>query len=221
MAALERERGLQESARTNVDKKFEGGFMKRFTFSAMVSVLGATSLAATVLAQTPPPTGGQQTPPRTAAEPQASARADQDQVTVTGCVVKEADYRQAKDAGKGGAAGTGIGAGNEYILVNASRGGATGGAPGATGTAGSTASTGSAAYELTGSGEGQAGTFVGKRVEIIGKLKAAEMSPAGRPTGGATAGEPPRGIDVASKDIKLRELEVSSVREAAGSCPQR
>jgi hypothetical protein len=229
MAALERERGLQESARTNVDKKFEGGFMKRFTFSAMVSVLGATSLAATVLAQTPPPTGGQQTPPpagqqappRTAAEPQASARADQDQVTVTGCVVKEADYRQAKDAGKGGAAGTGIGAGNEYILVNASRGGATGGAPGATGTAGSTASTGSAAYELTGSGEGQAGTFVGKRVEIIGKLKAAEMSPAGRPTGRATAGEPPRGIDVASKDIKLRELEVSSVREAAGSCPQR
>lgn len=189
--------------------------MKRFTFSAVVGVVGATSLAASVLAQTPPP----------ASQSPASASQDQ-QVTITGCVVREADYRQARDAGKGGVAGTGVGAGNEFVLVSAaaSRPGADaagGGTAGATGTSG-TASVGSMTYELTGSGEGDAATFVGKRVEITGKVKAAETSVTGRPTGGATAGEPPRGIDVASKDLKLRELEVSSVKAAEGSCaPQQ
>ena len=136
------------------------------------------------------------------------------QITVTGCIQREADYRQAKDAGKGGAAGTGVGAGNEFILSNASlKAGADSGA--AVGTSGAAAT----AYELTGSGEGQAAEFVGKRVEIIGKLKAAETSASGKPTGGATAGQPPSGVDATSKDLQLRELEVSSVKEATGACP--
>jgi hypothetical protein len=59
---------------------------------------------------------------------------------------------------------------------------------------------------------------VGKRVEIVGTLKAGETSASG-PTGGPTAGAPPRGVDVTSQDLKLRELEVSSVREVAGACP--
>jgi hypothetical protein len=187
--------------------------MKRFTFSAVVTGLGVMSLAAGLAAQTPPPPAGQQPAPSASAP---SAMASQDQITVTGCIVAEADYRKAKDAGKGGAAGTGIGAGNEFILANASS--SRSGAAGATGTAGSTSSSGSAAYELTGPNEGQASAFVGKRVEIVGKLKAAETNAAGRPTGGATAQEPPRGVDAMSKDLKLRELEVSSVREAKGSC---
>jgi hypothetical protein len=53
----------------------------------------------------------------------------------------------------------------------------------------------------------------------MGKLKPAETTASGRPTGGATAGPPPTGVDVTSKDLKLRELEVASVREASGSCP--
>jgi hypothetical protein len=177
--------------------------MKRFTFSAVGTLLGATSLAAGVLAQTP------QTPSESPAQ----------QMTITGCVQREADYRSAKDAGKGGVAGTGVGAGNEFVLVNASAksAGATAGTAGTSGGGASTAR--DTAYELTGSNEGQASAFVGKRVEITGTLKAAETSAAGRPTGGATAGEPPRGVDVMSKDLKLRELEVSSVREATGSCP--
>ena len=40
-----------------------------------------------------------------------------------------------------------------------------------------------------------------------------------QPTGGATAGQPPTEVDVASKDLKLRELEVTSVKEIAGTCP--
>ena len=137
------------------------------------------------------------------------------QITVTGCIQREADYRQAKDAGKGGVAGTGVGAGNEFILSNASvkSGAEPAGAVGTTGAA--------AAYELTGSGEGQAAQFVGKRVEIIGKLKAAETSASGKPTGGATAGPPPSGVDATSKDLQLRELEVTSVKEATGACPAK
>ena len=137
------------------------------------------------------------------------------QITLTGCIQREADYRQAKDAGKGGAAGTGVGAGNEFILSNASVKAGTDSGP--VGTSGAAAT----AYELTGSGEGQAAEFVGKRVEIIGRLKAAETSASGKPTGGATAGQPPSGVDATSKDLQLRELEVSSVKEATGACPAK
>jgi hypothetical protein len=61
------------------------------------------------------------------------------------------------------------------------------------------------AYELTGPGEGQLEQYVGRRVEISGKLKAAKgVRPSADPTG---------------KDLNLRELEVTSVRESTGSCP--
>ena len=90
---------------------------------------------------------------------------DAQQVTIVGCVQREADYRRARDAGKGGAAGTGIGVGNEFVLINASM--ATGAAaPGAAGqpTGTSGVSTAMSAYELTGPNEGQLASHVGKRV---------------------------------------------------------
>jgi hypothetical protein len=158
-----------------------------------------------------------QEPAQSSAQKSGSA-ADQ-QVTITGCIQREADYRKAQDAGKGGVAGTGVGAGNEFVLTNASmsKDDKPGTTPAPTGTAG--AATTASAYELTGSNEGQAAKYVGRRVEITGKLKAAETTATGQPTGGATAGQPPRGVDVAGKDLKLQELEVSSVRESTGSCP--
>lgn len=146
---------------------------------------------------------------------------------ITGCVQRETDYRRAQDSGRGGVAGTGVGAGNEFVLTNASMStaGARGTTAGATG-AGTTAATGTAgtatgtAYELTGSREADAAKFVGQRVEISGKLKPAEVG-AGGATGGPTAGAPPRGVDVTSKDLQLRELDVSSIRAATGgaACP--
>jgi hypothetical protein len=161
--------------------------------------------------------GSGQTSP--SSQSMAASSSDQ-QVTLTGCVQRESDYRSAKDKGRGGAAGTGVGVGNEFILTDASLSSAgsstSAGESTATGTSGS--SKAGSDYELTGSNEGQVGEFVGKRVEITGKLKSAETDASGRPTGGATAGAPPSGVDVASKDLKLRELEVSSVREATGSC---
>jgi len=150
---------------------------------------------------------------QSSAQPASSGTADQ--VTVTGCIQREADFRKAHDAGRGGVAGTGAGAGNEFVLTSVSKSpsGADAGSP--TGTSGSA----SMAYELTGPNEGQAASYVGKRVEITGNVKAAETSAGGAPTGGATAGEPPKGVDVMSKDLKLRELEVTSVREGTGTCP--
>jgi hypothetical protein len=140
--------------------------------------------------------------------PQAKEPAQQ--ITLVGCIQSEKEFRQARDKGKGGVAGTGIGADNEYILTNASmaKQGLNPAAPAA-----------DTAYELTGSNEGKVKEFVGKRVEITGTLKAAATTPAGSPTGGATAGAPPKGVDVASKDLKLRELEVASVTAASGTCP--
>jgi hypothetical protein len=147
---------------------------------------------------------------------QASSAVDQE-VTVVGCIQREADYRRSRDAGRGGVAGTGVGVGNEFILINASMA-----TPAPTGTAGATAPAENT-YELTGKNEGQAEQFIGKRVEISGKVKAAETTSSGRPTGGATAGAPPAGVDVTSKDLKLRELEVTSVRVSTGTstatCP--
>ena len=190
----------------------------KWVFSVGACVATAAALNMAAFAQTtesaPKPSApAQQSAPKPA--PPAQAQASGDQVTVTGCIQREADYRKANDAGRGGVAGTGVGAGNEFVLAMASTGG-TPGTAGATGTAGSAA--GSMAFELTGANEGQAAKFVGQRVEIMGKLKAAEVSAGGQPTGGPTAGKPPSGVDVISKDLQLRELEVGSIRMVPGTC---
>ena len=174
----------------------------RVIFSAAMSV--AAGVVVTLAMSTQTTAQGQTTP--------ATAAPQEQQVTVVGCVVREADYRRARDAGKGGVAGTGVGAGNEFVLTSASM------ASEAPAPAVGTAGAGTTAYELTGSNETQVEKFVGQRVEIAGKLKAADVSAAG-PTGGPTAGTPPSGVDVASKDLKLRELEITTVKATSGTCP--
>jgi hypothetical protein len=178
--------------------------------SASLCIAGLLAFGAIASAQ-----GGGQPPPPGQTPPAASSAGEQ--VTVVGCVQREADYRQARDAGKGGVAGSGVGAGNEFVLTNVSPAGAARKDEPAspTGTAGA-----AMAYELTGPNEGKVAEFVGRRVEISGRLKAAETV-GGKPTGGATAGTPPGGVDVTSKDLKLREFEVMSVKEATGSCPAK
>jgi hypothetical protein len=154
-----------------------------------------------------------QAPPQSP-QPQAMAQSEQkmpeEAVTVVGCIQKESDYRDAHNLGKGGAAGTGAGAGDEFVLIAAAK--VPAGAPGATGTSGGATPAGTDAYELSGDKEDDVKAFVGKRVEITGKLKAAKTE-AGAPTGGATAAVP------GSSDLKLRELDIVSVKEAAGTCP--
>jgi hypothetical protein len=165
--------------------------MKQRIFAAAVIIAGAAAVAPAPVAQT-----------RT-----GTAKQGEQQITVSGCVQREADYRRAQDKGRGGVAGTGLGVENEYVLTNLS-------ITGESGTSGIDATT---AYELTGENEKLAGPHVGHRVEISGTLKAAEVSATGA-TGGATAGTPPRGVDVASKDLRLRELEVATVKMISANC---
>lgn len=180
--------------------------------SGGMSLAGVLALSVVAFAQ-----GAAQQPTQPQTQPGARSSADE-QVTITGCVQREADYRKAHEAGRGGVAGTGMGVGNEFVLTDASSAtSATRTESETTGTSGTAAA--ATAYELTGPNEGDVAQFVGKRVEIRGKLKAAETDVSGRPTGGATAGTPPSGVDVTSKDLKLREFEVTSVREASGTCP--
>ena len=148
-----------------------------------------------------------------AAQPSSGAAQS---VTVTGCVVRESDYRKTQDAGRGGVAGTGVGAGNEFVLTSASM---SSGSAGAQSAPSPSASGPGTAYELTGSAEGDAAKHVGRRVEITGMLKAAETGGSGAPTGGPTAGRPPSGVDVTSKDLQLREIEVQSIKEVGSTCP--
>ena len=112
-------------------------------------------------------------------------------ITVVGCVQKESDYRRMNDSGAGGVLNTGLGTGNEYVLVDSAGDCATL-APGA------------AAYELTGKGEPGLKEFVGRRVEISGILKGGDLSVDGRAEGG---------FDPIWRDLKLRELSVSTFRE--------
>jgi hypothetical protein len=189
--------------------------LARGTCAAAVLALGTVTFAQTS-GQSQPPTSQ----PTQSAQAQPSAG---NQVTITGCVQREADYRAANNLGSGGAVGTGVGVANEYILTSATIAPGSSPAVGTSGTGNPEAGAPSAApmaYELTGPNEGQVGEFVGKRVEIIGKLKAGDMGPGGA-TGGATAGAPPAGVDVKSKDLKLREIEVTSVRETTGTCPSK
>lgn len=124
-------------------------------------------------------------------------------IALVGCVMRETDYRRQHDSGKGGFLGFGGGLGDEYVLVNASRG--------TTGVAGDCATaTGGEAYELTGSAEDDLEPFVGQRVAISGMLKEVEIDPAtGRPTGGRQVGD----------DLRLFEVNVESFSALAAPPP--
>src|SRR5688572_28369170 len=120
--------------------------------------------------------------------------AEETPITLAGCIQRETEYRRQNNSGKGGFLGFGGGLGDEYVLVNASRG-----ADGAFGDC--TTATGGEAYELTGSAEDDLEPFVGQRVAITGIRKEAEIDPTtGQPTGGRQAGD----------DLRLFEVEVAS-----------
>jgi hypothetical protein len=137
---------------------------------------------------------------------------DRTPITLVGCVQRESDYRKMNDSGRGGVAGTGLGRGNEYVLINASAGAPTGNIDCASGTT-------AAAYELTGSGEKDLEQYVGRVVQINGMLKRAETEPVG--TSGAT--RPTGGVDPLGQDLRLHEVNVTSFQEytARNQTPER
>ena len=92
---------------------------------------------------------------------------------------------------------------------------------------------GSDAYEMTGPNESQLSQFVGKRVEIVGRVKSAQTGSGIAVKGGVSGGTTGTGtatgtatgsvrtgggVDILGQDLNLKELEVSSVREVPGGC---
>ena len=125
-------------------------------------------------------------------------------VTLVGCLQREADYRRAQDAGRGGVAMTGVGQGNEYVLIQTEGAGGPG-ALDANDNADCKSSTAFAgtAYELTGTRERELAQMIGRRIEITGEIKNADDT---RRPGGF---DPP----VVSTDLRLQEVTVQSFRE--------
>jgi hypothetical protein len=130
---------------------------------------------------------------------QASSKTES-QITLVGCLQREADYRKEHESGRGGPASTGLGLKNEYVLVNASTAGTTDATPMCTGSG-----TGEA-YELTGKRERDLEKFVGRAVQITGTLKNAKLDKTGKPTGG---------FDPLGQDLELREVNITSFRDFA------
>ena len=81
-------------------------------FVAWSVTAAVLALGVGVLAQAP----AQSQPTSSSPITQAPAK----QITISGCVQSESDYRRAKNLGRGGAAATGVGAGNEFVIIDAS-----------------------------------------------------------------------------------------------------
>ena len=188
----------------------------RSTFLCACCATAALSLGMAASAQT---TGQQPALPRTQTTSPAPRQTGQT-VVVLGCIQSEADFRKARNLGRGGSAGTGVGVGNEFVLIDPKI--ASAGGPPRAGTTTGTTGAPAQPYKLTGANEGKVSKFVGKRVEITGTLKPVAPTAAAAPATGPTAGGRPPQIDVfAGEDLKLSELEVTSVRETAGTCPAK
>ena len=85
---------------------------------------------------------------------QSSRDADKE-VRIVGCIQWEKDYRKERNEGRGGAVGTGIGVGNEFVLTMVKPEGARK----------------ATAYSITGDREKELGRRIGQQIEVIGILE--------------------------------------------------
>ena len=86
------------------------------------------------------------------------------EVRIVGCVQWEKDYRKERNEGRGGALGTGLGVGNEFVLTMVKPEG------------GRKAT----AYSMTGDREKELGRRIGQQVEVIGVVEDAGRADAER-----------------------------------------
>jgi hypothetical protein len=131
-------------------------------------------------------------------------------ITLVGCIMRESEFRDLYGPGRSGPRGAGIGLRNEYMIVDAHEIAA--GGPGVVETSGTcppTPGTFPTAYELTGSREGDAAPFLGRRVELTGMQKAANT----RPVGTSGVSRPTGGFDPLGHELHLFEVEIESIRE--------
>jgi hypothetical protein len=123
-------------------------------------------------------------------------------VTIVGCLMKESDYRQAHNLGKGALGGAGLG--DEFVIVNAAVTPASGvpkpgseqrvrpsPTPSAAAETCSETDNGQA-YRITGHREEELKAFAGRRLEVTGTLKQATS------TANADSGRLPPEVDMTS-----------------------
>jgi hypothetical protein len=97
----------------------------------------------------------------------AFAQASRDagkEIRIAGCVQWEKDYRKERSEGRGGALGTGLGVGNEFVLTMVKPEGASK----------------ATAYSITGDREKELGRRIGQQIEVIGVLEEAAKGDAER-----------------------------------------
>ena len=158
-----------------------------FASAAAVLVVSMAAFAQSPQSSSPSPAAQQSTAPASS------------QVTLVGCVMRESEYRQATDAGKGGPANTGIGRSDEFVLIHAKKG--AGPAPATCSAAKGTGE----AYEVVGSHEKDLEEYVNKAVEIRGTLKGADPF-------AAQQGAP--GADPLKQGLKISQVDIASFRAA-------
>ena len=132
-------------------------------------------------------------------------------ITLVGCIMREADFRDMYGPGRSGPRGAGIGLRNEYMIVDAHEVGSAGsGVTETTGTCPPEPGTFPTAYELTGKREDEAKPFLNRRVLLSGMEKAANT----RPVGTSGLRQPTGGFDPLGHELHLFEVEVGSITEA-------
>jgi hypothetical protein len=95
--------------------------MRKVVSSSCIAAMLACGTVAYAQTTGQNPTGQAGAPTMTSDRQVSGDRAQtQQQMTLVGCIQREAEYRQAAGGGKGGTMGTGVGVGNEFVLVNAS-----------------------------------------------------------------------------------------------------
>jgi hypothetical protein len=77
------------------------------------------------------------------------------EIRIVGCVQWERDYRKERSEGRGGALGTGVGVGNEFVLTMVKPEG----------------DRKATAYSITGDREKELGRRIGQQVEVIGAIE--------------------------------------------------
>ena len=77
------------------------------------------------------------------------------EVRIVGCVQWEKEYRKERNEGRGGALGTGLGVGNEFVLAMVKP----------------EASRKATAYSITGDREKELGRRIGQQIEVIGVIE--------------------------------------------------
>jgi hypothetical protein len=177
-------------------------------------------------AQVPPPSQVHKPAPSIGGPSQDQA------VHATGCIQRESDYRLAH-LGSGGV--TIVGAGDDFVLINASVsliGSPIAGTKAETPRDLSASSvvapdareprpvalpgTTGVAFDLTGPRESEVAVFVGRWVEIAGTLL--EPSPITEAIASPVPARSPQVADVTTRTLNLRQLEVDSARALGGAC---